>query len=82
MEGLPCMGYPRTPNVPPKCSTIPWRPRQTPKPGIPCLIKNSIVVDSPKSDGLPGPGESTTLETEIKYGGTVSEEQKKRICEA
>ena len=58
--GLPCCGYGSTPSAPPKCSTMPCSPRHTPKMGSRLLVAISMVADTLKSDGRPGPGESTT----------------------
>ena len=46
----------------PSASPIAWRPRQTPKTGIPrSIAARSTLIIRGFSDGLPGPGPTTSI---------------------
>src|SRR5580704_4658722 len=58
--GLPCAGSGSRDSVPPACSTMACRPRQTPKVGRCRAYTSSSSAAQPKSAGRPGPGDMTT----------------------
>ena len=60
VPGLPCAGEASRPSCPPACSTMACSPRHTPNAAIPRASSAVSRSSQPKSDGRPGPGESTT----------------------